>query len=97
MSGVATVSQGAVIRLSTERGTNVLYPDVGVKSVAGGKGTIDKFIAAEFDVMSALLADRRIEIIKSIDVVFGVDSIEIVVDAILINQTRSRLAGNVVE
>jgi hypothetical protein len=66
VSGVDNLAQSVIIRLATERGTDILYKNLGVQKIVGlGFAPLDLALA-KFRILDAILADSRVAAVHDV-------------------------------
>lgn len=65
VEGIKNIGQAIESRFRTERGTNILYPGIGLPRLVGSKGVHEEVAEARHEARRQLLADIRIEHIAS--------------------------------
>jgi phage baseplate assembly protein W len=66
VSGIENITQAIESRFRTERGSNVLYPAIGLPRLVGVKGAGETVIEARYEARRQLLADSRIQRIAAL-------------------------------
>lgn len=84
--GIDNVTQGTKITISTEKGTTVFLPEIGISRMAGSKGTVETAVLATVALRNAILSDPRIEGIDSTRVVLDKDVLYQEVTPIVVGQ-----------
>lgn len=89
--GLANVIQATEITLRTERGSSVFVPEVGIRRIAGVKGTVQHLIMTALHLREGILADPRIEGIQDTTVVLDGDVLTQEISPKLIGQSNVTL------
>lgn len=81
--GVANVSQAIIIRLSTDKGSDILYKRLGLGRLVGMNITSVGLETVKFQIREALTQDPRISAVRSLSI--GSDSEDYITDAIVVD------------
>ena len=90
VQGLANVEQAAAIRLSTERGTAQLYPQMGLQPVVGTSQAAAVLAALRLRVSQALLDDARVVAVQDLAIGQRLDAVR--VDATVLLRNRGQAA-----
>lgn len=95
VAAVDNLSQAMVFILSIERGTDVLYQQIGYERIIGRRGTYERLINAQLSVLEAVQQDPRI--VSTSGVKFNQnatgDALEIELNANITRETQIRVRG----
>lgn len=95
VSGEDNLGQAVTAILSTEKGANVMYQQVGYDRIVGKKGTVERFIEARSRVVAAVQRDPRVSRVQNASFTLDGDSLVVELDVVATNATPLRVLGRV--
>lgn len=96
VAGPANLAQATTVILSTERGTNVLYRDVGYDRLVGRRGTVERIVEARSRIVEAIQRDPRVRRVSGVSFAAHADSVEVAVEVVAADASPHRVVGRII-
>lgn len=96
VAGARNMKQAVLFILSTEKGQDTLYVNLGTSRIVGQRGTLERVIESQLRISEAILADPRVIRVNGVDFSFIDDVFEVELDVVLIDGTQDRVIGQLI-
>ena len=90
VQGVPNLGQNVVVRLMTEQGQNILYPNLGLPRVIGVKNLGEVLVQKEYEARNQILADPRVSKLNELQFTLNEDVLEVRASIVPVGFTSAR-------
>lgn len=95
VAGLFNLEQATSSILSTEKGQNVLYQQVGYDRIIGKPGSIERIVEARVSVVAAVQRDPRVSRVRNATFSAVEDRLDVTLDVVAIDASAQRVVGRI--